>query len=251
MRRVTVAALLLALSPLSYADCEHPTDAVAKALNHYPGSKTVDWRTFADCKVWPADPTKTLVALVNPQNVPDSDAIQRRHYDLEILVLGTSDGNVLQSLFQKDALVTDAMLLLNIRLDTARYVLAPGVVAFGVRAYRSAPSDDQMQDISLYVIQENKLKPVLDNLMAYELYVGSDPDTREHNCSSTDSSRTLAIAKTSTHGYADLIVQEKKSVRGAGAKDDCSDAKTSTSSRRYVLHFDGSSYVLPDELHDG
>jgi hypothetical protein len=249
--KIIVAALLLALSPLSYAGCEHPTEGVVKALNDYPGGKTSDGRTFVDCKVWPADPTKTLVALVNPQNVPDSEAFQRHHYDLEILVLETSSGVVLQSLFRKDALITDTMQLLNIGLDTARYVLAPGVIAFGVRAYRRAPFDDEMEDLNLYVIQENKLKPILDNLMMHELYTGRDSDTGEHDCSSTDSSRTLAIAKTNTHGYADLMVQEKKSVRDVGSKDDCSDAKTFTSSRRYVLHFDGSSYVLPDELHDG
>jgi len=248
--KAVVVLLLLALAPLSYADCEHPTENVVKALNDYPGGKTADLTTFVDCKVWPADPTKTLVALVNPQNVPDSDALHRGHYDLEMLVLETSSGTVLQNLFRKDALVTDAMILLNIRLDTARYILAPGVIAFGVRAYRRAPFDDEMQDMNLYVIQENKLKPILNNLMMYELYTGRAADSREHDCSSTDSSRTLAIAKTSTQGYADLIVQEKKSVRGAGSKDDCSDAKTRTSSRQYILHFDGSSYVLPTQLQD-
>ena len=52
------------------------------------------------------------------------------------------------------------------------------------------------------------------------------------------------------HGYADLIVQEKKSERTGGSRDDCADANTTKSSRQYVVHFDGSSYVLPKELHD-
>ena len=42
MPKVTVAVLLLALSPLSYADCEHPTEDVVKALNDYPGGKIAE-----------------------------------------------------------------------------------------------------------------------------------------------------------------------------------------------------------------
>jgi hypothetical protein len=61
MRKVTFAVLLFALSPLSYADCEHPTEAVLKALNDYPGGKTAELATFVDCKVWPLLPPGRLL----------------------------------------------------------------------------------------------------------------------------------------------------------------------------------------------
>jgi hypothetical protein len=148
-------------------------------------------------------------------------------------------------------LISDAEQLVGIHLDTARNVLAPGVLAFGVRANRHGRYAEDVQDINLYAIQEKQLKQILGNLEMHESIVAVSAEMNGHGCQSSDVTRTLAIAKTSSHGYADLIVQEKKSTRTDGSKDDCSDAKTSTSSRQYVLHFDGSNYVLPDELHDG
>jgi len=249
--KIIVAVLLLALSPSSNADCKSSTEKVIKALNDYPGSEVLDWGTYVECKVWPADPTKTIAALVDPHKVSNiSPSSDDGRSDLEVLVLETSSGNILQRLFQKGALISDAIPLMSIQLDTARYVLAPGVIAFGVRANRYGRFDNETQDINLYAIQENKLKQILDNLTMHESAIAMNDESNAHTCQSSDITRTLAIAKTSSHGYADLIVQENKSERSDGSRDDCADAKTTKSSRQYVLHFDGSSYVLPKELHD-
>lgn len=251
MPKVIISVLLLTLSPLSHADCKSATEKVIKASNYYPGSYPVNWDNYVECKVWPADPTKIIAALVDPQKASDADpGADDGLSDLEVLVLEADSGNILQRLFKKGALISDAITLTGIELDTARYVLAPGVIAFGVRADRHGKYDQDIQDINLYAIQENKLQQILSNLQMRENIVSVNSESNAHDCPSTRISRTLAIAQTSSHGYSDLIVQEKKSVRGEGSKDDCADAKTSTSSRRYVLHFDGSSYVLPKELHD-
>lgn len=247
LTKIIIAALLLALSRLSYADCKSSTEQLIKALHYYPGSESVEWGIFSECKVWPADSTKTIAVLVDPHKTHNDDD---EHYDLEVLVLETSSGNVLRSLFQKDALITDAIPLASVQLDTARYLVAPGVIAFGVRSNRHGRYDEDVQDINLYAIQENQLKQILGNLVMRESILGVNDGMNAHNCRLIDISRTLAIAKTSSHGYADLIVQEKKSERDDGSTEDCTDAKTHTFSSQYLLHFDGSGYALPRELQD-
>jgi hypothetical protein len=251
MPKIIVAALLLALSPSSYADCKSSIEKALEALNVYPGRhfpvNPDDWHVDVQCKVWPADPTKTLAAVRYPLGKTRVHRALHQN-NLQVMVWDTSSGNVLQALYLNDTLLSTGLLpLTSIQLDTARYDLAPGVRAFGVRANREGVLHNNSQSITLYAIQENNLKQVLWSLSTHVSITNAE--VSGHSCQSTDISRTLAIAKTSSHGFADLIVQEKKTVWTDGSPDkDCKDGKTDTSSRRYILHFDGGSYPAPPEL---
>lgn len=240
--KITAAVLLLSLTQLSYAECEGLPERLNKKLG-YPDHETEGY--FHVCKVWPADASKTIVALAHFQkgssfSMPpnESDGL----YDLDVLIVKTDSGEIQHRLFQKGALSSDAIYFTGIDIDTARYQLAPGVIAFGLRANRGGPAE--VQTIKLYVLQRNKLKQILNNLSMVEHFAEAHVDCPH----SSEIRRTLALASTASHGYADLILQEKK-VEGAPVrtKTDCG-VKEIQSSHRYTLRFDGDTYVVPQEL---
>jgi hypothetical protein len=59
-------------------------------------------------------------------------------------------------------------------------------------------------------------------------------------------SRTVDIAKTSSNGYADLIVKtQEKSTTSMVEGDACEDETTVRKPVLTTLHYDGKTYVLP------
>jgi len=170
---------------------------------------------------------------------PDTE---RMLHDLDVLIVKTDSGEIQNRLFQKGAVSSDAIYFSGIDIDTARYQLAPGVIAFGLRANRGGQAAE-VQTIQLYVIQ-NKLNQVLSKLSMVEHFAENQTDCPH----SSDVRRTLAIANTASHGYADLILQEK-SIEGEPVRTntECTVNETK-SSRRYTLRFDGNSYVVPKPL---
>jgi hypothetical protein len=58
--------------------------------------------------------------------------------------------------------------------------------------------------------------------------------------------RTVEIAKTSSHGYADLIVRTRETgTSSVGKGDACKDKITESKPVSTTLRYDGKSYVLP------
>jgi hypothetical protein len=237
----------LLLPTLGYADCEGTVHQVSKTLN-YPQDDSV--RYFANCKIWPADPSKTIVALAYFQagsyfsSPPDEG---EGLYDLDILIVSTASGDILQRLFQKGALASDAIALKKITIDTERYVLAPNKLAFGVRVMRGNPHVD-FETLNLYMTRNNDLKSVLAGLITYSLF--GEPQGPGGCSRSSETKRTFSVAKTSSQGLANLVVQEKKIEEEQTAVDDTCEIDETKSSQRYVLRFDGTKYLLPKLLHE-
>ena len=247
----TLVAMLVLLALLlptpGYADCETTVHQVSKTLG-YPQDESA--RYFFDCKIWPADPSKVLVALAyfqdNP-NIGPPPGGGEGPYDLDVVVVSTASGDILRRLFQKGALVSDAIYLKSIAIDTGRYVLAPKVLAFGVRAMRGNPHVD-FETMNLYVTRNNKLESVLTGLVTHPLF--GEPQGPDGCSRSSETKRTLSVAKTGNHGLANLVVQEKSiEQQQTAAKDTCETDETK-SSQRYVLRFDGKKYLMPKLLQE-
>ncbi len=246
MLKIIVSALLLSLSPLSYADCKSLTDSVSKTLG-YPDRETENW--FSDCKIHPVDSSKTIVALAREQSNPplDSDA-----HNLDVLLVDTESGKILQHLLQEGVFPYDAIEISGVTIDTARYKLTPELRAFGVRANFRSNSQRHIfryETLNLYVSKDKKLKQVLAKLTTVE-YSNSGLEYQQNSediCTAIeyDIGRTLAIAKTSTHSYADLLVQGK--TNKSDSNNNCI-TSTTKATKQYTLHFNGDTYVVPDEL---
>lgn len=243
--------MLLSLSSVSYADCDSLVAKLSTFLN-YPNSETDGEQSFTSCKAWPADPSKTIVALVHFQkgsyfNAPPVPG--NGLFDLDVLIVKSDNGEILQRHLQKGALSSDAMALSGITIDTARYTLAQQIRAFGVRAdfsHSGGSNPAHYQVINLYIAESKKISQVLSRLIVFQ----ENAEQLGDGCSGTSSEtkRTLAIAKTHTHGYADLMVVEKSINRESKFfKNDCVVTEIPFS-RQYTLQFDGNAYPVPKEL---
>lgn len=113
-------------------------------------------------------------------------------------------------------------------IDTGRYWLTPKVRAFGIRSSEYRPhyhAGEHLYSLNLYVIEGKTIRPVMEKLDIG--YSASGEDCNEQNeCEQfqTHQQATVAIAKTRHNGFADLIVAGK------------------------VLVYDGTRYVVPDDL---
>lgn len=206
MLRTMITVLLVSLSSLSHADCEGITERLRLAL--HPDSQADEAPGFSDCKVWPVDPSESLVAFAYSQqgssfSVPPIPGVGL--YDLDVLVEKTESGEILRRLFQKGVLHSDAVALSGITIDTARYTLTREVRSFGVRAdfsQHGGSNPIHYQVINLYVNQGKQLKQVLSNLIMFQ----ENAERLGDGCSGMSSvtERKLSIAKTRSHGYTDF-----------------------------------------------
>lgn len=194
-------------------------------------------------KGWPGDPARSIVVLVREQDGATDEIAQ---YDLDVLVVKTETGEVLQRRQEIGAIGSDAIHFDGIGLDTANYTLARDVRAFGVRIRHShyGVTSTSEEGLSLYVPSGDVLNRVLFNLK-----INSSVGDRGGDCNEAHEAwRTLAVGSYRDHGYAQLIVTDNRTDREVKVrKGGCQEvAKKSTS--RYVLKFDGTHYVVPPEL---
>ncbi|MCX4221068.1 MULTISPECIES: hypothetical protein [Pseudomonas] len=203
-------------------------------------------RDFSVCRAWPAYPGLTLNAVSkfapDPVYGKDNDV---GSYDLGLSVT-TDEFKTIATYHLPSAFMSDAIALESVEFDTARYKLTPELRAFGVRvrfkgSSRVNPMDQVL--LSLYVKEGDKLRPVLDRLVMYD-YGGEWDGGCAGERYYTD--RTIEIGKTSSHGYADLIVKSVTTgLVGEGPPDTCALKTTADKPVLTTLRYDGKSYVLP------
>jgi hypothetical protein len=199
---------------------------------------------YAVSKPWPGDPSRTIVALALPEeSAGNADNEDAQSFALELLVMKTGSGEVIQRYHEDNAFASDAFEFDGIALDTADYAVKSSIRAIGVRAsydHSGASSADQTT-LRLFLPKGRSLKSLLAPLV-----VSSDSGEGQSDCSS-DSSRsvsTVAIGKTFTHGYADLIVRENTT---SSKTENCKETH-SASTKVWTLRFDGRQYPVPPDL---
>jgi hypothetical protein len=243
---------LAASSPQGYSihECKEQLSALLKRTD----SIAFDDQGFSACKALPTDRTLNIVALANLQRSATlTDSFKQ--YDLDVLLIRNKSGRVVKKLSQKDAIESDAVALRGIAIDTARYQLTSKVRAFGVQAYFTSNSHSYSASyttINLYVSDGNALKEVLSSLVMNDEAGSGDFDFVDANdiCTGTTTQikRTLAIAKTTNHGYADILVTEKKKQSNSNLVKSVCKTTPLQSTKLYTLQFDGNVYVVPKEL---
>ncbi|QWP78661.1 hypothetical protein J5226_09810 [Lysobacter sp. K5869] len=198
------------------------------------------------CKVWPASPDKTLLAvrLRHDQASGEVDVA-----DLEVLVADSAKPRILQRYRENDALTSDAVRISSVTLDTARYRLDDKTTAFGVRVTYSGSSRVNPYEstvLALYVGDGAKLRPVLSNLE-----VALDRGEWDGNCAGEFETvqRTVAIDAKRDHGFAGLLVNSvSQARRNSSRNDDCEDISAPKRKSSDRLPFDGQRYVVPSAL---
>jgi hypothetical protein len=223
--------------------CQQPLPTLALRVADKLGRLRGQKIHTAICKAWPGKVDSSIVALVRPQAGATDD---QANYHLDLAVVKTGSGEILQHLAQQDAISSDAMRFDGISLDTANYALASGVRAFGVRTMHSHIGGTSSSDetLSLYVPDGKTLKPVLLD-MTMNLLVSD----RGGECNEArGTARTLAVGGPGKRGWADLVVKEKSSDQQVKMIGNGCVESMSRSSRQYLLQFDGIRYVAPKEM---
>ncbi|NBF04469.1 hypothetical protein GV819_19495 [Pseudomonas sp. Fl5BN2] len=213
-----------------------------------PPPRNADVPGFSLCKDWPAFADQSISLL--SELTPDSGspvAFAEGTYNLQLAVLNRTTGQTLASYQQARAFVSDAFRLESVTLDTGRFQLAPQVRAFGVRAsFQGSSRVNPLNEVwlSLYVREGSQLRPVMEKFLAYS-YSGE----WDGQCAGerSETTRTLDIAKTRSHGYADLIVRSVSiDTRSEGQGEQCQSRSVTAKPVFTTLHYDGQRYVLPN-----
>lgn len=256
MRRVLRPTLLLSLGllafvPLAQAACESGLAERIHARLH--PDRVLDER-LAACKPWPAFPGRIVIVLPMPR--PASDLAATKVYDLEVLLVQRPDnGNterdtLVSRLFQAEAMDEDGVAIQEIKVDTARYVLASDARAFGLRVrYRGTTHADAFasETLRLYVAQGSKLREVLQ-----EIELDSDSGEWNADCSGRFRQlRTMLSTRPNRNGaFADLVLSRTRTQSRAQVQDDgsCAEKALSPQYSTVVLRYDGERFKVPKSV---
>lgn len=257
-----IAGLLLAAQTAHAAEDACTTQVESAIKRAYPSAKRTDEGYKIDgariqlaeafnphavvCRTWPAHPELTLMAvpLMQKEDAGDNEG------DLELFVLDSSNATIRQRLRLPGRMSDDAVRISSIAFDTARYQVAPGQTAFGLRITKennSRANPFGETDLWLYTFNGNQLKPVLNGIV-----VDTNGGEWDTNCagSFSQTKRTLAMASAAHNGYADITITEAKSsstnvVDKAG---ECQSHDAKPLRTTYRLAHDGKQYVVPKVL---
>lgn len=166
------------------------------------------------CKTHPVKPGQTIVAMIyEPKNYKQSEVTE---YGFAVAVIDLKQNKVIS--LHQDTLEEDASIRIfgsGMSIDTARYHLAPGVRAFGVRmdiGYSPHCAEGgESGYLSLFVEEKTSIRPVLKNLALNSWQITGGNNNCGYGAAdyTTDTvNRTLALADTLTQGWRDLQVVE-------------------------------------------
>lgn len=237
--RALFLSLALCLPLVAHADCTAHLNEWVQALA--PG-RMIDADNAA-CKIWPQKPAQTLAVLPLPQKGATDD---RTVYDVEILLADGKTGRVIAHVYEPSAITSDAVRLQGTALDTARWQIAPGVLAFGVtKNYEGSSRVNPFAatTLSLYVVDGSRLRRVLADLAKQQSNGDWDGNCAGHF---SDVSRVLSTGSAGQNGYATLRVNEKTvdSIH-AEAGGQCAAKDKAAKRVNSTLDYDGAHYRVP------
>lgn len=200
----------------------------------------------AACKTWPADPKLEIAVFAYDAGKPEEK-------QQLTTILDQASGKVVSA--HVATIMEDAMMSVygaHFRIDTARYQLAPGVRAFGVDLHSGynhhyCPEGGWGPVRTLYVREGARIRPVLDGMVISTWHYvdgtfqgcAEQPEGTPGPVTET-TELSLALMKSTSHGYADLELT-------ASTSDDR--AKPTNRVKRSVLRYDGKAYPADIEVH--
>ncbi|MCD9096617.1 hypothetical protein LU699_17255 [Luteimonas fraxinea] len=197
------------------------------------------------CKVWPYDESLALAAVAYPLPESDDDG---RVLRLVIAVLGAQEANIL-AVHETDLTEDAAFALIEdgLMLDTARYDLAKGVRAFGVKVRSSAPGpscpDGRFNDeLTLYVREGDALRPVFNSYTDFWARVEGEPCSWDQNqrLVTEEAAFTIGVERSAHNGFADLRVTANVARIESAATSDAEQTVRRRDSR--IVRYDGTRY---------
>ncbi|WP_103070127.1 PA3715 family protein [Aquimarina sediminis] len=199
---------------------------------------------FIVSKVQPHNPNETIVVIPEIAGEEDEHLFELNSH---IVLVDNTTGKITHKYFESsktNGWVSDAVILSEISIDTAPYILAKDTRALGVRVFyygMSKPNPYSNRTISLFVKSGDALKEVLH----YDVEdYGAEWDTQ---CAgeSTSVKNTFIMSEEKTNGYFDIIVKSKitESKTYVDENGECEEEKDKITSKTAVLQFNGKKYL--------
>ncbi|MBY8603650.1 multidrug ABC transporter ATPase [Burkholderia arboris] len=197
------------------------------------------------CKVMPNAPETTIAAVAFDSLPKSKNPDESNKLQIVALVEGGQVVAAERSVIQEDAATEVGEN--SYRIDTAPYRLSPDVRAFGVVFTSSArgpscPDADASEELTLWVHEGNRIRPVFGtNLYGWVSVQGEACSASPGDSLSEDAHMTIAVEKTSSHGFADLSITAHitKSQRKDNEYSD-----TGKRTARTIVHYDGKTYGI-------
>ncbi|WP_339453298.1 hypothetical protein [Pseudomonas sp. EA_5y_Pfl2_R50] len=206
-----------------------------------------DGKSMSRCIVWPAFPSQAI--SVKSTYLADAGGDDAGAFDLDLAILNASDARPIATYRKPGAYNSDAVRLEDVRIDTARYRLTPGVRAFGLRSrfsHSSRANPYEKTDLALYVREGAELRPVLEGLV-----VAKSNGEFTNDCEGYVKKirRTVEIGSTSHHGLADLLITTNGTkVTNTQSGKECLSKTAYLKQTRITLVYDGQQYIVPEDF---
>ncbi|MFC3650803.1 hypothetical protein ACFONN_04555 [Dyella humi] len=235
-----VAAHMPKVDPLA---CDRSTIVAAAKALHFTTQEDFWAGTNSSCRKDPSNTHQAIVALTyrageettgKAQN--DTDGV----YDLDVVSIDLATNAVLAHTHQPQAISSDGVVFDSLTIDTARYILAPGQRAFGIRIDHSAQCYQcaySFTELTLYLADGHQLKEIL----SINADVTRSTPTDACPNAVSNSKTNVSIGKGTSHGPADIVLSTTTST-DANSEDGQPKECSSTSSNTNTIHFDGVRY---------
>jgi hypothetical protein len=244
--RLAVLVVSAVLSMSAWGHCSRDDERRHLRFADVPGAG----QEHIACKEAP-ELHEDIRALASPRN-PSEDAAED-NYDLDLSLEDPASGKAVAGGHFKGLLTNGAGPKLDeIRIDTGMYFVAPGVRAFGVRAFNSmtlfgVPTNGE--ELALFVVRGRDIVNVLSHADMHLSFSNRADVCGEQR---REVARVLVVDKTLTHGFRDLLVKETIT-DFAGEKDtsgQCRLAPTRVKTHEHRLQYDGSKYTVPGDMRE-
>ncbi|AOL06623.1 MULTISPECIES: multidrug ABC transporter ATPase [Burkholderia] len=252
LRFVPLMALAAATAGQA-ADNQACDDATVVSVARWAGvtsariaTRDVDRLVVASaCKVMPNAPETTIAAVAFDSLPKSKNPDESNKLQVIALVEGSKVVAAEKSVIEEDAATEIGES--SYRIDTAPYRLSPDVRAFGVVFTSSArgascPDANASEELTLWVRDGNRIRPVFGtNLYGWVSVEGDACGPGVGDARSEEASMTIAVEKTSSHGFADLSITAHiaKTQRKDGDY-----SETGKRTARTIVHYDGKSYGI-------
>lgn len=223
----------------------------AKAIGFAGGDALWGDSMFNACRYDPGHDNRIIVALSylagEEKSGRKSSDDARFMRDLDVVVLEPDQHTVMAHAHEDAAIEDGGARLADITIDTARYMLAPGLRAFGVSVSNETHcscANNSSTNLKLYVQHGHRL----DNVATIETRswqagyeMGAETPSA---CTSTATQKktVINIAKTSSHGLADLQLVTTVTKEYDFDEDPSKCPAIKPTKTITTLHFDGAVY---------
>lgn len=223
----------------------------AKAIGFAGGDDLWSDRMANACRYDPGHDKRIIVALTH---LPGEEKTGRKSNDdsrfmrdLDVVILDSESHTLVAHTHESEAIEDGGDRLEGIDIDTARYMLAPGLRAFGVSVRNGthctcANSSDTA--LRLYMQHGNRIDQI-GTVNTYSWQSGYETGTdAPPACTSTATTKktVISVAKSSNHGLADLQLATNATEAYDFDEDPSKCPALKPTKTNTTLRFDGTTY---------